>query len=508
MVTTYTYDAANRLTAVGNVSYTYDNRGNLTHDGVFTYTWNAAGRLVRAESITHTVVYTYNGDDVRVASAADGTETRYVQDVVGLPQVLVETAGGQATLYVYGVMRLAQVRGGDAEWFLGDALGSVRQLVDDDGGVVLTRDYDPYGQMVSADGTGRSGYGFTGEQYDRYIDMLFLRARWYSFQTGRFSSQDLWEGSVRQPQTFHKYVYVLNNPTDLTDRGGLAPIVDCTAWPTYLGLKGLCQQANGPDHDPSVLDAREKIFETFAAGGLVKSLIGGGAGYVWAAATLSWFLNGNGNEFRVNHAERPVQLLPGVSASLRSFAEDPGIRRATKQYLPPTDAGEEPAFIYPLLWVFLDKYVQPASKNGSTSVGAQLVGAEYYSNGQPRPLDTGFWAAFGHVSIDGAFSAQGRESCRLGGYVVSYQAEYYFSDRYHWTERKLTPFDLPARITSPRGQLVRVEIPHEWEISLTKAAPPRAQEYPMFISWTEKERILVGPDFKWYRVLAWWEVGL
>ncbi len=37
MVTTYTYDPANRLTAVGNVSYTCDNRGNLTHDGVYTY---------------------------------------------------------------------------------------------------------------------------------------------------------------------------------------------------------------------------------------------------------------------------------------------------------------------------------------------------------------------------------------------------------------------------------------------------------------------------------------
>ena len=91
--TAYTYDAANRLTWVNDVEHTYDNRGNLTHDGVYTYTWNAAGRLVQAQSMTHTLVYTYNGDGVRVASAADGTETRYVQDVVGLPQVLVETAG-------------------------------------------------------------------------------------------------------------------------------------------------------------------------------------------------------------------------------------------------------------------------------------------------------------------------------------------------------------------------------------------------------------------------------
>ena len=35
-VTTYTYDAANRLTNLGDVSYTWDARGNLVSDGTFT----------------------------------------------------------------------------------------------------------------------------------------------------------------------------------------------------------------------------------------------------------------------------------------------------------------------------------------------------------------------------------------------------------------------------------------------------------------------------------------
>ena len=148
---TYTYDAANRLTWANEVEYTYDNRGNLTHDGVYTYTWDAAGRLVQAESITHTLVYTYNGDGVRVASAADGIETGYVQDVAaGCHRCWSRRPVGNDILPVR-LSRLAQVQGTDAEWFLGDALGSVRQLADDDGGVVLARDYDPYGQMLSAE---------------------------------------------------------------------------------------------------------------------------------------------------------------------------------------------------------------------------------------------------------------------------------------------------------------------------------------------------------------------
>jgi len=74
-VVTYTYDAANRLTGVGGETFTWDNRGNLTHDGTFTYTYDAAGRLVGAQSITSTLVYTYNGDGVRVAQSVDGVES-------------------------------------------------------------------------------------------------------------------------------------------------------------------------------------------------------------------------------------------------------------------------------------------------------------------------------------------------------------------------------------------------------------------------------------------------
>jgi YD repeat-containing protein len=71
----YTYDAANCLTGLGGETCTWDDRGNLTHDGTFTYTYDAAGRLVGARSITSTLVYTYNGDGVRVAQSVDGVES-------------------------------------------------------------------------------------------------------------------------------------------------------------------------------------------------------------------------------------------------------------------------------------------------------------------------------------------------------------------------------------------------------------------------------------------------
>jgi len=54
------------------VPYTWDARGNLTGDGVFTYTYSAAGQLVRAQSVTATLGYTYTADGLRVAQSSNG----------------------------------------------------------------------------------------------------------------------------------------------------------------------------------------------------------------------------------------------------------------------------------------------------------------------------------------------------------------------------------------------------------------------------------------------------
>jgi len=170
--------------------------------------------------VTRTLAYTYSDDGVRVALAVDGAETRFAMDQVGLAQVLVESSGIHAITYVYGTARLAQVEDGGVAWFLGDTLGSVRQVVDDDGAVVLARDYSPYGRVIAESGTGGSGYGFTGEQTDATTGLAFLRARWLDPATGRFLSVDPWEGSARQPASLRGYLYVVNNPLGYVDPGG------------------------------------------------------------------------------------------------------------------------------------------------------------------------------------------------------------------------------------------------------------------------------------------------
>jgi YD repeat-containing protein len=163
---TYTYDSANRLASVGGVPYTWDNNGNLLNDGAYTYTYNHANQLVSVSGAGTTVNYSYNGQGDRVSQTTGITTTTYTLDLAaGLTQVLSD---GTDT-YLYGNGRIAQYDTSGAQYFLGDALGSVRQLVDVNGDVLLAQSYEPYGAVLASAGDGISSYGFAAEMRDSYI---------------------------------------------------------------------------------------------------------------------------------------------------------------------------------------------------------------------------------------------------------------------------------------------------------------------------------------------------
>jgi RHS repeat-associated protein len=115
-------------------------------------------------------------------------------------------------------------------------VGSVRQLADASAQVVLTRGYTPYGEPLWAQGTASSRYAFTGEDYDSYIKLLFLRARYYSPETGGFLSKDVWQGDYTRPQSLDGWAYVEGNPINFNDPTGWCRYGDtaCEAVAQYI----------------------------------------------------------------------------------------------------------------------------------------------------------------------------------------------------------------------------------------------------------------------------------
>jgi RHS repeat-associated protein len=203
----YTYDIANRLTDVNGVAYTYDANGNLLNDGLNTYAYDSANRLT---SVNGAGSYTYNGMGDRLSQNG----VNYTLDLnTGLTQVLSDGT----TTYTYGLGRISQQLGSTPEYFLGDALGSVRQLTSQSGAVTYAASYDPYGVVTQSGGASNTEYGFTGESQGTYGDstqLIFLRARWYNPADGRFLTKDPSGAEA------NLYLYAKANPITYSDPTG------------------------------------------------------------------------------------------------------------------------------------------------------------------------------------------------------------------------------------------------------------------------------------------------
>jgi RHS repeat-associated protein len=515
-----TFDATNRLQTSfdfdqGTTSYLYDNNGNLTlvippNDGSWQHYTFDQRNLMTSHSLSEGGVnpelqaaYTYDGANSRMQQV-DYTSgvpitTTYTNDIKGLVQVLVADDGTIQVYNLLGLDLISQDDGTDIRYLLTDGLGSVRTEMVNDAITSITV-YDPYGNLLASTGVSGTSYGYTGEQFDDATGLLYLRARYYSPSLKQFSSRDKWMGNMKQPQTMNGWNYVNANPINLTDASGLQPSIDCNRWPIYgvawieISLQDLCNQASGPDNDPEVLDARELIYRLIVWGGRIKSILPESGSFGAAATMLDHYLDGNGS---------PKSIQFGANSS---FVNDPGITRATRVFREPAIPGDEPDIIIPLLHSFLNNYVKPQVLCSTSSINVigpnYLNGKDHYfktgliqhpSYGgeeighEPRPYDTGYFFAFGHVIIDGEFTAQ---SVSLSShYIIEYVANYKIQDIYQWFPGKKGPLPFPG--TDPNNP---PEIPHEWAISLANASPPRAHNFEYTISWTERKNLAVLPD--------------
>jgi RHS repeat-associated protein len=223
-------------------------------------TLSTTGALLNQERLT----YGYDATGIRVSaldqvdSNGDGTwdqqiQTEYLNDprnFTGYSQVLHEThtdvTTGRVTKvidYTIGLDGIAQnlttyangqLLSRVTDIFGHDGHGSVRALTDITAAIAQLYMYDAYGKMLAIfDGAGQlistnaanalTTLLYSGQQFDSDIGMQYLRARYYDPAAGRFHQLDPFFGDIQNPESFHKYAYVLNNPIDLTDPSGRIP---------------------------------------------------------------------------------------------------------------------------------------------------------------------------------------------------------------------------------------------------------------------------------------------
>ena len=156
--------------------------------------------------------YLFSPDDA-YAGLGDRHQQNGVNYTLDLNTGLTQVLSDGTNTYLYGNGRIAQTSS-TTEYFLGDALGSVRQLADSAGAVTLTQSYAPYGEAVSSVGSGTSVYQFTGESRDSN-GLTYLRARYLDSSVGRFTQRD------PSGLEANLYLYAGANPVNYTDPSGL-----------------------------------------------------------------------------------------------------------------------------------------------------------------------------------------------------------------------------------------------------------------------------------------------
>lgn len=171
--------------------------GNATGTPDATYFYDGEGRRIRKVSSTETTVFVYNATGQLVAE--------YSTQTAQTPQISYLTT---------------------------DHLGSPRIITNENGTVKDRKDYSAFGEeSTSAQRSSNSEYSaadqlrktYTGYEKDGESGLEFAQARYYNAGHGRFTSVDplTASASIRNPQTFNRYSYVLNSPYKFVDPLGL-----------------------------------------------------------------------------------------------------------------------------------------------------------------------------------------------------------------------------------------------------------------------------------------------
>jgi RHS repeat-associated protein len=258
---TQSVDANDRL-----ITDTTDNNGNTLASSLNGSTvadiYDFEDKLIRrVESTGKVIDVLYDADGNRVAKTVAGLQpassktTRYLIDTnnpTGYAQVIEEHESTSAsvlstlnlqlsTVYSYGLDLISQDRRANstAAWqlsyYLYDGGGHVRALSNIASALTDSYTYDAFGVLIASTGTTTNNYLYRGEQFDHDLGLYYQRARYLNAETGRFWTQDSYEGSPGTPASLHKYLYANGDPVGGWDPGGHIGILDALGAITLNG---------------------------------------------------------------------------------------------------------------------------------------------------------------------------------------------------------------------------------------------------------------------------------
>ena len=231
----YAYDANGNMTKDlnrGIESITYD-WNNMPREITFTsgaktrYTYDAAGRKLRAEYITP---LTASANYATRPTPPRPPEPPILPPGPPSPPATISTVcyHGDCVLRDDSLERVLTPNGYIASdtlhYYIKDYQGNVRSVVRQDGAVVESNEYYPYGGLFSATASVQP-YKYSSKELDRThgLDLYDSEARWYDSLLGRTSTMD---PLAEKYYSLSPYLWCAGNPVKFIDLDGCEPTID------------------------------------------------------------------------------------------------------------------------------------------------------------------------------------------------------------------------------------------------------------------------------------------
>jgi RHS repeat-associated protein len=211
-------------------SFVYDDNGNMTSGAGRTVTWNSFDMPVTITKGTEKSTFYYGPDHQRIRQVrSDGITTYYA----GAMEVEVTSTAETVKTYLPLGLGVEIDKAGATQlnYLHRDRLGSMVAISGEAGGVLVEMQaYDSWGKRRDTatpvtpdtiDGV-VDNKGYTGHEMLDKLDLVHMNGRVYDPLVARFMSADPFIQDPTHSQSYNRYTYVWNNPTNLTDPTGFA----------------------------------------------------------------------------------------------------------------------------------------------------------------------------------------------------------------------------------------------------------------------------------------------
>ncbi len=239
------YDEENRLIRSDGNTYSYDKDGNQIRAGDISFDYMTSfvnGKNVKrlksvydsdehVASYSYTlegqrtgkylhdgdskISYHYNGRNVQYEQWSSGRTVRYTHPIEGGSSCSSCGCGGSSGVFTDHPISIEF--NGTKYYYLYNGQGSVTELINADEEVVNKYRYTPFGSPRLKVESVYNPYEYTGRRLDEETGQYYYRARMYSTEQCRFTTQD--PAGIKQGPNM--YAYVGNNPVNHRDPSGL-----------------------------------------------------------------------------------------------------------------------------------------------------------------------------------------------------------------------------------------------------------------------------------------------